>query len=204
MINRTELKNQAKATLKGNWDVAIVYMLLYSAIISIISFTGVGALFSGVFTVGYISVFMMLTRGRRPEIRDFFAGCMNNFVENFVAGVLVSIFTALWSLLFFIPGIIKALSYSMTFYILNDNPGMNGNDAITESRKMMEGHKMELFLLSLSFLGWMILSMLTFGILLLYVTPYMEATRAAFYEKLKAEKAGDTDSGNIFEQNTSF
>lgn len=199
MINRAELKNQAKATLKGNWDVAIVYMLLYSAIVSIISMTGVGALFSGVFTVGYVSVFMMLTRGRRPEIRDFFSGCMNNFVENFVAGILVSIFTFLWSLLFVIPGIIKSLSYSMTFYIINDNPGMNGNDAITESRKMMEGHKMELFLLSLSFLGWIILSVFTFGILLLYVTPYMEATRAAFYEKLKAEKANENPTANIFE-----
>ena len=202
MINRAELKNQAKATLKGNWDVAIVYFLLYTAIVGIISVTGVGALFTGVFTAGFVGIFMMLTRGVRPELKDFFMKCVDGFVEKFVAGVLVTIFTFLWTLLFIIPGIIKAISYSMTFYILNDNPGMNGLDAITESRKMMEGHKMEYFLLMLSFIGWWILTALTFGILTLYVTPYMQATCAAFYEKLKGEKEESTD--NIFENNSSF
>jgi uncharacterized membrane protein len=73
----------------------------------------------------------------------------------------------------------------MTPYILNDHPEMSASEAITESRKMMNGHKMEYFLLQLSFLGWIILSSLTWGILLLYVMPYMQATSAAFYEKLK-------------------
>ena len=188
MINRPELKKQAKEALKGNWGIAIVSMLLYGIIVGALSYTGVGGLFVGVFTVGYVAVFMMLIRGQKPEISDLFCGCTSNFAENFVAGLLISIFTFLWALLFIIPGIVKAYSYSMTYYILRDNPGMSGKDAITESRKMMDGHKWELFVLHLSFIGWVLLSILTFGILLLYVEPYMQATDAAFYEKLKADQ----------------
>ncbi len=188
MINRPELKKQAKEALKGNWGIAIVSMLLYGIIVGALSYTGIGGFFVGVFTVGYVAVFMMLIRGAKPEISDLFCGCTKNFAENFVAGLLISIFTFLWTLLFIIPGIVKAYSYSMTYYILNDNPGMSGKDAITESRKMMDGHKWELFVLHLSFIGWILLSMLTFGILVLYVEPYMMATDAAFYEKLKAEQ----------------
>ena len=73
----------------------------------------------------------------------------------------------------------------MTCYILNDHPEMSATEAITESRKMMNGHKMEYFILQLSFIGWILLSVLTFGLLLFYVLPYMQATNAAFYEKLK-------------------
>ena len=194
MISRTELKRQAKEALKGNYGITIALMLLYSVLISALSYTGVGGLFIGVFSVGYVSVFVKLIRAQKPEIKDLFCGCTSNFANNFVAGLLISIFTTLWSLLFIIPGIIKSYSYSMTYYILNDNPGMSGNDAITESRKMMNGHKMELFLLQLSFIGWILLSVLTFGILLLYVIPYMQAATTAFYEALKPEQTpADTE-----------
>jgi uncharacterized membrane protein len=73
----------------------------------------------------------------------------------------------------------------MTPYILLDRPELSATDAIKESEKMMDGHKMELFILDLSFIGWILLSMLTCGILVLYVEPYMMATKAAFYLELK-------------------
>lgn len=105
-----------------------------------------------------------------------------------VAGILVPIFTFLWSLLFFIPGIVKSFSYAMTFYILNDHPEYSATQAITESRKMMHGHKGELFVLYLSFLGWDLLSLLTFGILeIVYVAPYKAAAVAGFYDAIKGE-----------------
>ena len=95
---------------------------------------------------------------------------------------------ALWSLLFVIPGIIATYSYSMSFYILRDNPDMDANAARKASIEMMKGNKWKLFCLELSFIGWMLLSMLTFGILLLWVGPYMETAKAAFYEELKAKQ----------------
>ena len=94
------------------------------------------------------------------------------------------LYTFLWSLLFIIPGIVKSYSYAMTPYILLDRPELSATDAIKESEKMMNGHKMELFILDLSFIGWILLSMLTCGILVLYVEPYMMATKSAFYLEL--------------------
>ncbi|MBP1589663.1 MAG: DUF975 family protein [Kiritimatiellae bacterium] len=98
--------------------------------------------------------------------------------------LLTMIFIFLWSLLLIIPGIIKAFSYAMTPYILLDHPEMGVNEAITESRRIMDGHKWELFCLHLSFIGWMLLSILTFGILFFWLNPYMSITTAAFYRSL--------------------
>mgnify|MGYP001127432324 CR=1 FL=1 len=104
---------------------------------------------------------MKLYRQENVSLNDRFGG-FSNFSNNMVAGILVPIFTFLWSLLFFIPGIVKSFSYAMTFYILNDHPEYSATQAITESRKMMHGHKGELFVLYLSFLGWDLLSLKSF------------------------------------------
>ena len=117
------------------------------------------------------------------------SGITENFGTKFVSTLLVTLFTALWSMLFVIPGLVKSYSYAMTNYILLDRPELSATDAITESRKMMNGHKMELFILDLSFIGWYILVGLTFGIASLYVTPYHMGARAAFYETLKSANA---------------
>lgn len=98
--------------------------------------------------------------------------------------VLTTLFIFLWSLLLIIPGIIKSYSYAMTPYILLDHPEMGINDAITESRRLMDGHKWELFCLNLSFIGWILLGILTFGLLFGWLTPYMSITNAAFYRSL--------------------
>lgn len=92
----------------------------------------------------------------------------------------------LWSLLFVIPGIIKAYEYRMVEYILSENPEMNYNDALALSSKMMKGNKWNTFVLDLSFIGWDILSSMTFGILgIFYVEPYKKSTDAALYEAIK-------------------
>lgn len=183
-MNRRELKTLAKESLKDNWGIAIGAMLLYMLVTYILGATGIGSFFLGFIVAGYYAVNLNLIRTKTAKIEDLFSGC-KNFVTNFVAYLLMQVFIALWSLLFLIPGIVKSYSYAMTMYILNDHPEMSASEAITESRKMMNGHKAELFVLHLSFLGWIILSSFTFGILLLYVMPYMQATSAAFYEKLK-------------------
>ncbi|MBR4775400.1 MAG: DUF975 family protein [Bacteroidales bacterium] len=101
----------------------------------------------------------------------------------------MNILIFLWSLLFFIPGIIKSFSYAMTPFILEENPEMGAVEAIHRSRMMMRGHKFDLFWLELSFIGWIILGILTAGIGLLWIIPYMQTAIAAFYEEVKADYA---------------
>lgn len=186
-MTRKQMKELAKNSLSGHWGIAIGAFLLNGIILA--AATGVvpgigGLIIAGPLTVGYLSIFLSLVRAGNPEIGGLFGG-FNNFGTNFVAGLLTALYTFLWSLLFVIPGIVKLYSYSMTLYILNDHPEMSPTDAITASRNMMRGHKLDLFVLQLSFIGWLILTAMTGGILSLYVAPYMQATQAAFYEDLK-------------------
>ena len=103
------------------------------------------------------------------------------------AQFFIGLFCALWYLLLIIPGIIKACAYSMTFYILAENKGMPVLEAITLSRKMMDGHKMDFFLLGLSFIGWLVLVVITFGIAGIWVYPYLAATSTNFYLSVKED-----------------
>lgn len=99
--------------------------------------------------------------------------------------------------LLIIPGIVKSYSYALTPYILKDHPELKFNAAIEESMRMMNGYKMKLFLLDLSFIGWALLTILTFGIGVLFLEPYVSASRAAFYEDLKAELSGRNASEEV-------
>ena len=96
------------------------------------------------------------------------------------------LYTVLWSLLFVIPGLVKAYEYMMIPYLLADNPQMTKEQAFAESKRMMHGNKWKAFVLDLSFIGWHILSAFTLGILeIFYVAPYVNATHAALYEALR-------------------
>lgn len=104
---------------------------------------------------------------------------------------LKKLYTFLWSLLFIVPGIIKSYEYYLVPYIIGDNPDIEAEEAFRISRELMYGNKMDTFILDLSFIGWYILSSITFGLLnIFYVTPYVYLTRAALYRKL-------SDSDNI-------
>ena len=107
--------------------------------------------------------------------------------KSFLIPFLVGIYTVLWTLLLIIPGIIKAYSYAMAPYVFKDNPEISCDDAIKESMRLMDGHKLQLFLLDLSFIGWVILASLTLGIGFLWLVPYWQTTRVHFYEDLKKE-----------------
>jgi len=99
--------------------------------------------------------------------------------------LLTGLFTLLWPLLFIIPGIIDSISYTLVYMIKLDNPEMSTMEVITKSKEMMNGHKMDYFVLVLSFFGWAILGILTLGILYLWLTLYMNVTFANFYNSLK-------------------
>ena len=97
-----------------------------------------------------------------------------------------NLFIYLWSLLFIVPGIIKAYEYRMVPYIMSEDPTMNYKDALAESKKLMMGNKWKTFVLDLSFIGWDILSLMTWGMLdIFFLAPYKASTDAALYESLK-------------------
>ena len=186
-----QMKQQAKASLSGNWGTAIGVYLIAMVLISVLTTTGIGGLFTGLISFGLCSAFLSVIRVKTMKIENLF-DCTKNFGTVFVANILMGIYTFLWSLLFVIPGIVKSYSYAMTNYILLDNPNMTASEAITESRKMMDGHKLDLFMLYLSFIGWYLLSILTLCIGTLWVMPYQYTAMVAFYEDVKAEYESKT------------
>lgn len=185
MYNRTQVKLRAKQALGANFGLIFGTFIVGCLILGGVGFTGIGTLIlAGPIGVGLALVQLSVLRGEKAEFGDMFKG-FNNFGTTCGAGVLVSLFTFLWSLLFWIPGIVKAYSYSMTFYILADHPEMKATDAITASRMMMKGRKWDLFVLDLSFFWWILLVSVSCGIAIIYVEPYMELSHASFYEAIK-------------------
>ena len=192
----TVLRNQAYEALRGKWTPAVVTSLVFCILLGVaVSLSRVNALLYLIAYLGGASIVAigmlyacwdLFTKGTLPEAGALFAP-FKQYARTVGAVLLVFVYTLLWTLLLVIPGIIKAYSYSMTFYILRENPEMTAGDAITASQKMMDGHKMDLFLLSLSFIGWAILASITFGIGYLWLIPYIYTAYSAFYETLKKE-----------------
>jgi uncharacterized membrane protein len=185
MKENSELRAAARSQLKGGWGEAIGLLLIYCVLMSVASAVIVGTIIiGGPLAFGFLGYFIRKARGEEAMIENLFDG-FKLFVPTFLLFLLQSIFIMLWTLLFIVPGIIKTLSYSMSFFILRDNPDIGASAALTASRKMMNGYKGKLFGLYISFIGWILLSMITFGIASLWVMPYMTLTLANFYEELK-------------------
>jgi uncharacterized membrane protein len=115
-------------------------------------------------------------------------GFKNSLVTSIVANILMGIFIFLWTLLLIIPGIIKFYAYSMTHYIIAEDPEIDFMDALKKSEEMMKGHKFRLFKLQFSFIGWFILGIITFGVGLIFVYPYYNLAHANFYIDLRGKK----------------
>ena len=192
-MDRKQLKAQAKEQIKGKIGVLIAVTLVIGAITGVATFfagliPGVGMVVSLIVTPAFalstVRIYLMVVRGGTPEVKDAFTG-FDDFFSAFKVTLLVGLYTFLWSLLFIIPGIIKGYSYSMSLFVLADNKGKSARECIAESKAMMEGHKMELFVLDLSFIGWYLLCTLTCGLAFLYVIPLLNATHANVYETIK-------------------
>ncbi len=174
---------------KSPWLYALLVSLIASAILGFASFTLVGAIIlAGPISFGLTRYFLSLSRkGDEKNLGTLFSGFSTDFGGTLLLGLMEAIFVLLWSLLFVIPGIVKSYSYSMAFYIKADHPEYDWKQCINESKKMMHGHKWQLFCLQLSFIGWIIVGSLCLGIGTLWVTPYMYAATTSFYEHLKGE-----------------
>ena len=117
----------------------------------------------------------------------------NHYLNVVKTMFLRMLFTFLWSLLFFIPGIIKSYEYRLIPYILSENPDMDYKEAFKLSKDLMTGNKWNAFVYDLSFIGWSILSVLTCGILgIFFVNPYKGSADAALYEAIRYGSANDT------------
>lgn len=133
--------------------------------------------------------FFVLNKTENPTVGTIFDAFRSGHYVNIVLAMfLKELFTSLWTLLFVIPGIVKHYEYLMIPYILAENPGMDRKEAFRISKRMMDGQKMETFILDLSFIGWILLSAITCGIAgIFYVNPYREATFAELYAFNKAQ-----------------
>lgn len=194
MLPNKELRRMARAQLGSSifsnyWLMMLVACLIGSVIVSITSFFPVLTLIViGPVSFGLARLSANRAKGKEQiEFGDLFSGFSENFANSCILGLLSTIFIFLWSLLFLIPGIVKSYSYSMAYYIQQDDPSKDWRTALNESRAMMRGYKGKLFLLDLSFIGWYILGVLCFGIGILFVAPYVTMARTNFYFSLKGE-----------------
>ena len=189
MRTRPEIKETAKANMKQNWGQSVAVMLLFSVITVVLSYVTAGLgmmLLVPVISIAANGYFVRSYRGFQVTVSDWFSDMFNNFGRRLGGYYWMGLFIYLWSLLFMIPGIVKGIAYSMTPYILADCPNVRAKDALKLSMRMTQGYKADIFVTLLSFLGWLILSAFTFGILeIVYVGPYMNTTMAGVYEELK-------------------
>lgn len=198
-----ELKLSAREALSGRWVFMALMFLLFLII------QGIPTMFSSdanediqaidligfllnilllPLAIGWTWLAMSVARKKQAKIVDLFEP-YKIFLKAVGLSIVQSIFLGLWFLLLIIPGIIKSFSYLLTFYILRDEPSIGILDAITRSRQMMDGHKMEAFMLVLSFIGWFLLGLITIGIAFLWVGPYFSVTLAKFYDRIRGEEA---------------
>ena len=189
-------REAAWSQLKGNWKPAVLFTLVYILIASVAQYVvSKSDLFNILISLlvivplgyGFNVAFLDFKRTGTPlKIEQMFDG-YKDYGRVLTTKVLETIYIILWSLLLFIPGIIKVYSYSMTSYILKDYPELKNNEAIELSMAMMKGHKFDYFYLTLTFIGWILLGILTLGIGLLWVNPYIYTASAHFYEYVKED-----------------
>lgn len=175
----------------GN-PVSVSGLLFIVLLILVLIIVVLGVLFKifvgNVMTVGGCRFFMESRQvGRSAGVGRIFYGFSNGRYWNIVKTMFfMDLFIALWSLLLIIPGIIKSYEYYMVSYILSENPDMPYKEALAMSKEMMNGHKLDTFILELSFLGWMLLGAILCGIGIFFVIPYIQATIAELYAVLRS------------------
>jgi len=183
MRSRQEIKAIAKANFQNNYGTLIGIIVVFVLINGMLGVSGVAPVFVTIpMTVGLSLHFMLVYKGGKPAFATMFnAAFTGNYFRRLGGMLWEGLFLWLWSLLLFIPGIIKAFSYAATSYILAYYPDVKAKDALKLSMRVMRGHKGELFVFMLSYIGWYLLSALTCGILaLLYVGPYYCVAYAGF------------------------
>ena len=217
-MNRKEIKEEAKAKIKGNkWNIlwpllaigaiegvidSILRVIFKVPSIDYISMENLNtnvpmsysitslviALIIGLIGAGYIKYILDFVRTGKFNANVIIDTFKKKWSQLLIATILVFVVVYLCTLLFIIPGIIMALAYSFVSYIIVDNDNIGGKDALTKSREMMKGYKWDYFVFDLSFIGWMLLIPFTLGIILVWLLPYIVVANTLYYENLKSLK----------------
>jgi uncharacterized membrane protein len=189
------LMRASREALRGKWGIAILTFFIYALLTTTsgtmrthgsyltISST-LTLIIGGPLALGAAIFSLSISRGKEARLEEIFLG-FNNFGTALITYLLLLLYIFLWTLLLIVPGIIAALGYSLTFYILADDPNIKPQDALKKSKSMMDGYKEKLFYLSLRFLLLAILCILTLGIGFLWLIPYVHVTMAKFYDDVK-------------------
>lgn len=199
-----EYRAQAREALQNRWGEAAIVSLIILVAAMVISIPSFMAEWAGSITTvlsvlilplqyAYYISLLERTRGGEEELTRFtLQYAINHAYANtrfLVAGLLIMLISMVLAIFTLgIGAIIVNYMYSMVPYLLHDYPELTPREAMKISREMMSGQKWNLFVLDLTFLGWILLSILTAGIGMIFVEPYMSTTRAAYYEDLKSEK----------------
>ena len=199
-----EYRAQAREALQNRWGEAAIVSLIILVAAMVISIPSFMAEWAGSITTvlsvlilplqyAYYISLLERTRGGEEELTRFtLQYAINHAYANtrfLVAGLLVMLISMVLAIFTLgIGAIIVNYMYSMVPYLLHDYPELTPREAMKISREMMSGQKWNLFVLDLTFIGWILLSILTAGIGMIFVEPYMSTTRAAYYEDLKSEK----------------
>ena len=206
-MTRKELKLQAKESLQGRWFKIILILLFTTILLSMQSYLesyyqlkGIEVGFKFLSPLGIISLLIsgFISTGLCKYLLNFVNPMVDeDFGDIFSYGkyffkllglhVIITVLTFIGFFLLVIPGVIIIYVYSQSFYIMAENPELSITECMKKSRELMSGHKGELFLLHLSFLGWIILAVLTLGIGFLWLNPYMKVTETYYYLYLKEE-----------------
>ncbi len=200
MLRAKDFRRQAWEKKTGKWGLLAAITLIYSLIFGAcgglcVFYVGEILLLivSGPLTLGYTVIGLNVMRSKEVTVEKLFCG-FKQFTRSFVLYITNALLIAAWTLLLVIPGIIKTFSYAMSYQILHDNPEMSANEARKKSMELMKGNKWRLFCLQFSFIGWVLLSILTLGILTFWVMPYQQAAVSAFYISLLPEQPAQTES----------
>lgn len=186
MKNSGYYKSYAKECLSGNWGAAIlvsIVSVVASSLLGLIPVVGtiLSLLIAGQIAVGALRYYTKLIRKEDAKFSNMFED-FHKFLSSFAVYLLQFLLIILWFFLFIIPGIIAIYSYSMAFFLKNKHPEMRAFNILQLSKKIMQGRKWELFCLELSFFGWILVGIITFGIGFFYVGPYMQAATTKFFE----------------------
>ena len=215
-MNRIELKQKAQGMIKGNkwylWKPIVLFNLYVFLIAFVIGFifalTGVdndatgliinilgmiGSIIETVFMVGYAKYCLDFVRGKKSEpkseLKDIFSFAMKHFWTIFLVDLLVALIIIGGMILLVIPGIIFAIGHFFYQEVCVDNIDLSIGEIISKSWQLTNGHKVDIFVLILSFIGWALLAPFTLGLLYIWLFPYMTVTLVLYYEQLKNEKA---------------
>ena len=175
----------------AKWMWALLILLIVSVIVSAatsVTFGIVALIVAGPLEYGAIRVFLKVARkeDEHANIKYLWDGFKGRIGQTFVVELLQFIYLFLWTLLLIIPGIIKSYAYAATMYLVHEKD-LSGNEAITASRKLMNGRKWRLFCLDLSFIGWYIVGFLCLGVGVLWVDTYRTMARTLFFEEAMKE-----------------